>query len=112
VLGKDGEWLDVPHVPGCFVVNIGDMLARWTNDRWVSTLHRVVNPPRDATGSTRRLSLVLFTGPNDDATVACLPTCTDARHPVKYPPVKAGDYINAKLSTSMPKSLADALTDR
>ena len=45
---KDGEWLDVPAIPGALVVNIGDLMAEWTNDRWVSTLHRVVNPPRDA----------------------------------------------------------------
>ena len=60
VLGKDGAWLDVPHLPGCFVVNIGDMLARWTNDRWVSTLHRVVNPPPDRVADSRRQSIVFF----------------------------------------------------
>ena len=44
---KAGDWVDVPVVPGCFVVNLGDLMARWTNDHWVSTLHRVVNPPED-----------------------------------------------------------------
>jgi isopenicillin N synthase-like dioxygenase len=115
VFAKSGEWIDVHPVPGSFVINVGDLMARWTNDRWCSTLHRVVNPPRDATGSTRRLSLVLFTGPNDDAVVSCLPTCTDERRPARYPPVRAADYIQEKLSTSMPKTLAapaPALSDR
>ena len=84
VLGKDGDWLDVPHRPGCFVVNIGDMMARWTNDRWVSTLHRVVNPPADRVAESRRQSVVFFQNPNYDALVACLPSCTDAAHPPKY----------------------------
>lgn len=44
---KAGVWVDVPVMPGCFVVNLGELMARWTNDRWVSTLHRVVNPPED-----------------------------------------------------------------
>ena len=112
VFAKSGEWIDVHPIPESFVINVGDLMARWTNDRWCSTLHRVVNPPRDGSGSTRRLSLVLFTSPNDDATVSCLPTCADARQPVKYPPVRAADYITAKLSASMPKSLADTLSDR
>ena len=43
---KDGNWIDVPTLPGTFIVNLGDLMADWTNDRWVSTLHRVVNPPR------------------------------------------------------------------
>jgi isopenicillin N synthase-like dioxygenase len=96
VQGKDGEWLDVPHRPGCFVVNIGDMLARWTNDRWVSTLHRVVNPPPDRAAESRRQSVVFFQNPNYDAVVACLPSCTDAAHPAKYPPTTSGGHLREK----------------
>ncbi len=106
VFTKGGEWIDVRPVPGSFVINIGDLMARWTNDRWRSTLHRVVNPPRDSQGYTRRLSLVMFTGPNDDAMISCLPTCVDERHPAKYPPVRASDYIKEKLNASMPETLA------
>lgn len=96
VQGKDGDWLDVPHRPGCFVVNIGDMLARWTNDRWVSTLHRVVNPPSDRVADSRRQSIVFFQNPNYDAVVACLPGCTDASHPAKYPPTTSGGHLREK----------------
>ncbi|MBV8534924.1 MAG: isopenicillin N synthase family oxygenase [Alphaproteobacteria bacterium] len=106
---KSGEWIDVRPVAGAYVINIGDLMARWTNDRWRSTLHRVVNPPRDARGPTRRLSLVLFTGPNDDAVISCLPSCVDSRHPAKYPPVRSRDYLVQKLDASMPeKFLAGA----
>ena len=54
----------MPPVPGAFIINIGDLMALWTNDRWVSTLHRVVNPPPDAKGSTRRQSFAFFHQPN------------------------------------------------
>ncbi len=106
VFTRSGEWIDVTPVPGSFVINIGDLMARWTIDRWRSTLHRVKNPPRDAAGSTRRLSLVMFTGPNDDAIIECLPTCATAARPAQYPPVKASDYIRDKLNASMPEALA------
>lgn len=55
-----GTWIGVPALPGTFVVNIGDSLARWTNDRWVSTLHRVVNPPPAIAAVCDRLSRVYF----------------------------------------------------
>jgi isopenicillin N synthase-like dioxygenase len=103
---RSGEWIDVRPVADSYVINIGDLMARWTNDRWRSTLHRVVNPPRSINGPTRRLSLVLFSGPNDDAIIDCLPTCVDAAHPAKYGPVRARDYIQDKLNTSMPARLA------
>ncbi|MBV8534925.1 MAG: isopenicillin N synthase family oxygenase [Alphaproteobacteria bacterium] len=101
-----GDWIDVRPVPDSYVVNIGDLMARWTNDRWRSTLHRVVNPPRNARGPTRRLSLILFTGPNKDALIEALPSCVDAAHPAKYPPVRAMDYIQSKFDESMPEKLA------
>ena len=96
VQGRDGTWLDVPHRPGCFVVNIGDMLARWTNDRWVSTLHRVVNPPADRVAESRRQSVVFFQNPNYDALVSCLPGCTDAANPPKYAPTTSGGHLREK----------------
>lgn len=98
---SDGEWKEAGVVPESFVINVGDLMARWTNNRWRSTLHRVTNPDRGLTGSTRRLSLVAFTGPNENHEVACLPSCTDAEHPALFEPVKAGDYVMAKLRASM-----------
>jgi len=81
VRDTDGVWKEAPVIPESFVVNVGDLLARWTNNRWRSTLHRVSNPPRHPTGSTRRLSMVAFTGPNEDWEVACLPSCQSHENP-------------------------------
>ena len=92
----DGTWVDVPAVAGSFVVNIGDQMMRWTNDRWRSTRHRVVNPSR-ATGS--RLSFCYFVEPRHDAVIECLPTCHSAERPVKYPPITAGDYMVEKFAS-------------
>jgi isopenicillin N synthase-like dioxygenase len=96
----DGGWLDVESVPDSFVINIGDLMAYWTNDRWRSTLHRVVNPPREAFGSSARLSLVFFHQPNHDARVECLPSCVDAGQPAKYEPTTSGAHLLGKISKS------------
>ena len=87
--------MDVPAVAGSFVVNIGDFLMRWTNDRWRSTRHRVLNPPRASGG---RLSFCHFVEPNYDAVIECLPTCHGPDEPAKYPPITAGDYMLEKFS--------------
>jgi isopenicillin N synthase-like dioxygenase len=96
-----GAWHDVPPLAGSFVINVGDLMSRWTNGRWRSTLHRVINPPRYLTGSTQRLSMVMFTAPSDDAEIICLPSCSDAAHPPKYGPVRAGAYVQGKIEASM-----------
>jgi isopenicillin N synthase-like dioxygenase len=96
-----GEWHDVPPHPDSLVINVGDLMSRWTNGRWRSTLHRVINPPRGLTGSTQRLSMVAFTGPHGATEVACLPGCSDAANPPRYAPVKADAYVRAKLDKSM-----------
>jgi isopenicillin N synthase-like dioxygenase len=101
IADHDGSWRDATPVPGSFVINVGDLMSRWTNGRWRSTLHRVVNPSRKLTGSTRRLSLVAFTGPNENTEVACLPTCAGSDRSPPLPPVRAGDYVMAKLTASM-----------
>ncbi|PKU23441.1 isopenicillin N synthase family dioxygenase [Telmatospirillum siberiense] len=96
VFNKEGEWVDVPAVPDAFVVNIGDLMMQWTNDLWTSTLHRVVNPPVDRAGDSRRQSLVFFHQPNYDALVECLPGCRSPDRPAKYPPVTSGDHLRSK----------------
>ena len=98
---RDGVWKEVGIVPGSFIINVGDLMARWTNDRWRSTLHRVSNPDRSLTGSTARLSMVAFTAPHESWEVACLPTCSTPANPPRYQPVKSGDYVLSKLANSM-----------
>jgi isopenicillin N synthase-like dioxygenase len=100
VQSRAERWIDIPAVPDGIVLNIGDLMAGWTNDRWRSGLHRVVNPPRDLRGSTRRLSLAYFVNPNYDALIECLPGCQDADHPALYPPVKAGEHRLQKVLTA------------
>jgi isopenicillin N synthase-like dioxygenase len=96
VFTKAGEWIDVPDIEGTFVVNIGDLMAHWTNDEWVSTLHRVVVPERPARRESRRQSVVFFHNPNYDALVSCIPTCSGPGKPQKYKPVQAGEYLIGK----------------
>ncbi len=92
-----GEWKDIRPVPGAFIVNLGDMMSRWTNDRWRSTLHRVVNPPPTAGDAARRLSIVYFHTPNYDAVIECLPTCRENGGSALYPPILAGEHLAEKL---------------
>jgi isopenicillin N synthase-like dioxygenase len=93
VYNKAGEWVDVPIVPGCFIVNLGDLMARWTNDYWVSTLHRVVTPSMDEAERSRRQSLVFFHNPNYDAVIECMPSCQGPDQPPKYPVTTSGEHL-------------------
>ena len=111
LLTLDGEWVDVIAEPGAFVVNLGDLLAEWTNDRWRSTVHRVVPPP--AGGAARRRSIAFFLDGNHDALIESLPTCVSADNPARYPPILAGDHLAAKVlaGRSRDTSARDALVD-
>jgi len=95
VCNAEGGWVDVPILPDTFIVNIGDLLARWTNDEWVSTLHRVVNPPADAGAASRRQSLVFFHNPNYDATIESLAGGTP-----KYSPTTSGAHLARLFATT------------
>jgi isopenicillin N synthase-like dioxygenase len=88
VRARDGGWIDVRTEPSNFVVNIGDLLMRWTNDRWVSNLHRVVNPPATTPPSRARLSIAFFSHPNYDVLVECIAAPGAARHA----PILSGAY--------------------
>jgi isopenicillin N synthase-like dioxygenase len=98
VCAQDGEWHMVPILPDSFVINIGDLMARWTNDRWRSTLHRVGNPPSDAGMSARRQSIIFFHQPNYDADIRCLPSCIGEG--ARYAPTTSGAHLLAQVRRS------------
>ncbi len=87
---RGGDWTDVPHVPGAFVVNIGDCLMRWSNDIYVSTPHRVL-PPK-----APRRSIAFFLDPNPDSRIEALPG-TGAP---KYAPISGADYLRSRLDAT------------
>jgi isopenicillin N synthase-like dioxygenase len=91
---RNGGWIDVHIPPEAFVCNIGDLMMRWSNDRWVSTLHRVAVPPPDAV-PTDRISLVFFNYPNPDTLIRCFDSRTGSGE--KYPPVTVADHYLGKL---------------
>lgn len=84
----EGGWSPIEAVAGGFVVNLGDSLAQWTNDRWRSTMHRVVEPAN----ASRRTSLAFFHNANWDARIECLPGLGEPR----YAPVLAGRHLMSK----------------
>ena len=108
IVGPDRRWHDVLAPEAAFLCNLGDLLAQWTNDRWRSTLHRVVPPPRSLAGAAVRRSVAFFHDGNFDALVECLPTCCSVDDPAKYAPVLAGDHLMAKLLGPRTLSLSDA----
>ncbi len=93
VLTKSGSWTTAPPIDGSFVINIGDYMGRWTNDRYRSTRHRVVNR-----AGAERYSVPYFAIPDFDAVIECLPTCQGPDNPPKYEPLQVGPAIQAKFS--------------
>ncbi|XP_021825320.1 2-oxoglutarate-Fe(II) type oxidoreductase [Prunus avium] len=84
-------WEDVLHIDGAFIVNIGDMLERWTNCLFRSTLHRVMPAGQE------RFSVAFFLDPNEDFVVECLKSCCSEASPPRFPPIRSGDYLKERL---------------
>ncbi|CAF0799806.1 unnamed protein product [Adineta ricciae] len=101
----DQQWIDVPYIENSFVINLGDLMSRWTNDHWVSTPHRVIGPQKqiDANLYPSRQSIAFFCQINPDEIVTCIPTCTTAERPSKYPPIRSWDLILEKYLASTQK---------
>jgi isopenicillin N synthase-like dioxygenase len=100
VLRRGGDWADVPLSGDAFVINIGDLLMRWTNDRWVSTIHRVANPPDTVRRNVDRMSIAFFFLPNHDVSVHCIESCTSPDNPPRYPTVTVGAHWRGKILAS------------
>lgn len=100
----NGRWLAARTKPHDFVINIGDLMMTWSNDRWLSNQHRVVNPPADAGPGAARLSLAYFCNPDDALEIACLPGCATDERPARYAPTTAGAHRMKKIEQSLAAS--------
>ena len=96
VQNHKGEWLDAIAEPDELVINVGDMLSRHSNNRLKSTIHRVVNPPREKWG-TSRYSIPFFMHPISEMPLNCLENCIDDAHPKLYEDITAGEFLNERL---------------
>ena len=96
VVDRNGEWIDVPPRDDAVGVNSGDMLERWTNGRYRSTMHRVV----PGTGDRDRFSIAVFMDPDSDSMIEALPSCVSASNPASFAPVSAGQHLQSRLEAS------------
>jgi isopenicillin N synthase-like dioxygenase len=99
ILDTDGAWHPVRPADGALLVNLGDALARWTNDHWISTMHRVAAPRVNGVLVPRR-SAAFFHDGNIDAVIECLPGQVGPDRPAGYAPVTVGEHLRAKLAGS------------
>src|SRR6516164_3088259 len=83
-----GEWFPPPIIPGTFLINLGNIMRRWSNNRFLSTPHGVLNE-----SGTDRYSIAYFHSPNPAAIIECLPSCVSADNPAKYPPAVYRDLV-------------------
>ena len=95
VLNSEGTWVAAPPRPECFIVNIGDLMERWTNDIFRSTRHRAVN-----LSGRRRFSMPFFASVNPLHRIETIPSCVSRDRPARYPPVAAGAYVEARMAAA------------
>jgi len=91
-----GEWVDAIASPDQLMINVGDMLSRLSNNKLKSTVHRVINPPRELWG-TSRYSIPFFMHPISGMPLDCLENCIDNEHPKHFEDITAGEFLNERL---------------
>ena len=100
-------WINVPHLNNGFIINLGDLMQRWTNNRWKSTLHRVIavsdddDESSDGFHSARRQSMAFFVNMNGNAIIKPIESCINKDHPSQYCEIKASDYLINRHRQSM-----------
>lgn len=97
VLRRDGKWIPITALPDQLVINVGDMLERLTNKKLKSTIHRVVNPPRQLM-NTPRYSIPFFMHPRSEMSLSCLENCVDKEHPKLFKDITAGVFLDQRLA--------------
>ncbi len=102
VQNSAGEWIAAPYIPGTFIINIGHMMQRWTNDQYKATLHRV-----KSSGKKDRYSFPFFFEPNFDTVVSPLEVCYDEDNPPRYEPFHFGNYLLGKYKSSYAESMKE-----
>ena len=96
VLRRDGKWIPITALPDQLVVNVGDMLERLTNKKLKSTIHRVVNPPREKMNSSR-YSIPFFMHPRSEMDLTCLESCVSDKNPKQFEDITAGEFLDERL---------------
>jgi len=96
VQNHDGQWIDAIASPDEIMINVGDMLSRHTNNKLKSTIHRVVNPPREMWG-TSRYSIPFFMHPISAMKLDVLDNCIDAENPKQFEDITAGEYLDQRI---------------
>ncbi len=96
VKDHEGNWVDAIAQPDQLMINVGDMLSRLSNNKLKSTIHQVVNPPRELWG-TSRYSIPFFMHPVSDMPLNCLENCIDDEHPKEFEDITAGEYLHERL---------------
>jgi isopenicillin N synthase-like dioxygenase len=97
VLRRDGKWIPITALPDQLVVNVGDMMERLTNGKLKSTIHRVVNPPKEEMKSSR-YSIPFFMHPRAEMDLTCLKSCITEETSKQFEDIKAGDFLNQRLA--------------
>ena len=98
VQNLEGDWVPAPPIPGTVVINTGDLIARWSNDVFKSTPHRVV--PRPAAMKNGRQSIAFFSDPDPDVLIETIPSCITDESPAKYGPITAGEHVQQRIELS------------